>query len=87
MARDLNRWMAETFADDAMVVAAKTIHPGDDVASVIVQALDVLGLRVVKLHCSVGRFAPDDPRLDPLWQHVWHRRIPWWCTRAMPRTA
>ena len=70
MARDLNRWMAETFADDAMVVAGATVHPGDDVASEIAEALDVLGLRVVKLHCSVGRFAPDDPRLDPLWRHV-----------------
>ena len=70
MARDLNRWMAETFADDAMVVAGATVHPGDDVADEIAEALDVLGLRVVKLHCSVGDFTPDDPRLDPLWRRV-----------------
>jgi hypothetical protein len=70
MARDLNRWMAETFADDAMVVAGATVHPGDDVAGEIAEALDVLGLRVVKLHCSVGDFTPDDPRLDPLWRRV-----------------
>ena len=70
MARDLNRWMAETFADDAMVVGGATVHPGDDVASEIAEALDVLGLRVVKLHCSVGAFAPDDPRLEPLWRRV-----------------
>jgi predicted TIM-barrel fold metal-dependent hydrolase len=70
MARDLNRWMAETFADDAMVVGGATVHPADDVAREVAEALDVLGLRIVKLHCSVGAFAPDDPRLDPLWRHV-----------------
>src|SRR5262245_34295444 len=70
MARDLNRWMAETFADDPLVVGGATLHPGDDVAEEVTVALDVLGLRVVKLHCSVGRFSPDDPRLAPLWLHV-----------------
>jgi predicted TIM-barrel fold metal-dependent hydrolase len=70
MARDLNRWMAETFADDAMVEPGATVHPADDVAGEVAEALGELGLRVVKLHCSVGRFAPDDPRLDPLWRHV-----------------
>ncbi len=70
MARDLNRWMAETFADDPLVVAGATVHPGDDVAVEIAEALDVLRLRVVKLHCSVGDFAADDPRLEPLWRRV-----------------
>lgn len=70
MARDLNRWMAETFADDAMVVPGATVHPGDDVAREVAEALDVLRLRIVKLHCSVGAFTPDDPRLEPLWRHV-----------------
>jgi uncharacterized protein len=31
MARDLNRWMVETFADDPLVVRGATLHPGDDV--------------------------------------------------------
>jgi uncharacterized protein len=70
MARDLNRWMAETFADDPLVVGGATLHPGDDVAAEVTEALDVLGLRVVKLHCSVGRFAADDERFDPLWRRV-----------------
>jgi hypothetical protein len=29
-----------------------------------------LGLRVLKLHCSVGDFAADDRRLDPVWEYV-----------------
>ncbi len=70
MASALNRWMAETFADDALVEPGGTVHPGDDVAAVVGEALDDLGLRLLKLHCSVGKFAPDDPRLDPLWRRV-----------------
>jgi len=70
MARDLNRWMAETFTGDPLVVGGATLHPGDDVAAEVAEALDVLGLRLVKLHCSVGAFAADDERLDPLWRRV-----------------
>jgi uncharacterized protein len=36
----------------------------------VTEALDALGLRVVKLHCSVGRFTADDERFDPLWRRV-----------------
>lgn len=66
----LNRWMAETFADDPVVVPAATVHPEDDVPAVLAEAIDVLRLRVFKLHCSVGNHDPDDPRLDPLWRRV-----------------
>jgi hypothetical protein len=70
MASALNRWMAATFADDPVVVAGATVHPGDDVAAVLAEALDDLGLRVLKLHCSVGGFDADDARLDPVWRRV-----------------
>jgi hypothetical protein len=70
MAAALNRWMAEAFADDPAVVAGATVHPGDDVETVVGEALDDLGLRVLKLHCSVGNFDADDPRLDPVWRRV-----------------
>jgi predicted TIM-barrel fold metal-dependent hydrolase len=70
MASALNRWMAETFADDAMVVPGATLHPADDVEAVLREALGTLGLPLVKLHCSVGDFAPDDPRLDTVWRRV-----------------
>jgi hypothetical protein len=53
-----------------MAIAGATVHPDDDVAREVVEALDVLGLRIVKLHCSVGAFAADDLRRDPLWRHV-----------------
>src|SRR5262245_57215522 len=42
MAAALNRWMAEAFADDPVVVAGATVHPGDDVAAVVGEAFDQL---------------------------------------------
>lgn len=68
VARELNRWMAETFADDPVVVPGATVHPGDDVEDVVREAAGSLGLGVFKIHCSVGRFDADDARLDPLWR-------------------
>ena len=70
VAAALNRWMAETYAGDDFVVAGATAHPEDDIRAVVAEALDDLGLRVLKLHCSVAAHRPDDPRLDPLWERV-----------------
>ncbi len=70
IAAPLNRWMAETFASDPLVVPGATVHPGDDVERVVGEAVGELRLPVFKLHCSVGAFAPDDPRLDPLWRRA-----------------
>lgn len=70
MARALNEWMAETFTTDEVVIPGGTLHPGDDVDEEARVALDELGLRLMKLHCSVGDFTADDPRLDPLWRRV-----------------
>ncbi|MGO9830848.1 MAG: amidohydrolase family protein [Myxococcaceae bacterium] len=72
----LNRWMAETFAGDAFVEPGATVHPGDDVRAVVHEALDVLGLRLFKLHCSVGDYALTDERLDPLWRRLSDRGTP-----------
>jgi predicted TIM-barrel fold metal-dependent hydrolase len=70
VAASLNRWMAETFAGDTFVVPGATVHPDDDVARVVAEAHVTLGLRVFKIHCSVGRFSADDRRLDPLWRRA-----------------
>jgi hypothetical protein len=76
VAGPLNRWMAETFAGDPFVVAGATVHPDDDVETVMREAIEHLRLPVFKLHCSVGAFAPDDPRLDILWERVSATRQP-----------
>ena len=70
VAGPLNRWMAETWSGDAMVLPGATVHPDDDVSAIVREAIDGLGLTVFKLHCSVGAFSPEDSRLDPLWERV-----------------
>jgi uncharacterized protein len=69
-ARGLNRWMAETFADDGFVEPGATVHPGDDVRAVVEEALGTFRLRLFKLHCSVGDFSLTDERLEPLWRRL-----------------
>jgi predicted TIM-barrel fold metal-dependent hydrolase len=54
-----------------------TVHPGDEnPVAVLRTAVEDLGLRVVKLHCSVGGYQPDDPRLDPVWEYVSQVAVP-----------
>jgi predicted TIM-barrel fold metal-dependent hydrolase len=70
VASGLNRWMAETWSSDPLVVPGATVHPEDDVAAVVREAARDFGLKLFKIHCSVGAFAADDRRLDPLWTHA-----------------
>jgi predicted TIM-barrel fold metal-dependent hydrolase len=64
MARELNRWVAETAAALPASVGLGTLHPDDpDVDAVATEATDQLGLRGFKFHHSVQRFHVDDPRL------------------------
>jgi len=70
VASGLNRWMSETWRADPFVVPGATVHPDDPVAAVVREADRELGLRVFKIHCSVGAFPADDARLDPLWVHA-----------------
>jgi predicted TIM-barrel fold metal-dependent hydrolase len=59
------------------IVGGATVHPGDDdPGGVVRRAVDELGLRVLKLHCSVGSFDADDRRLDPVWALAAERRVP-----------
>jgi predicted TIM-barrel fold metal-dependent hydrolase len=74
-AAGLNASMADTvtaLADTGMqVIGGATVHPGDDDPAGVVRAgVEELGLRVLKLHCSVGDFRADDARLDPVWAYV-----------------
>jgi predicted TIM-barrel fold metal-dependent hydrolase len=68
VAAAVNAWMAAEVAPIPGAVAAATFHPDDpDLAAMARHAFDDLGLRVAKLHCSVGKFHADDPRLEPVW--------------------
>jgi predicted TIM-barrel fold metal-dependent hydrolase len=69
VAGPLNEWMASDVAGIEGAVAAATFHPDDpDIPELVARAFDGLGLRLAKLHCSVGGFDADDARLAPLWR-------------------
>ena len=81
IASGLNAASAATvqqFADGPLrIIGGATVHPGDDDAAEIVRvAVDDLGLRVLKLHCSVGSFSLDDKRLTPVFTLANDRRLP-----------
>lgn len=69
MGEDLNAAMAGITDGSVVVRPGCTVHPADDrPGEVIERAAEVHGSEVVKLHCSVGSFDPDDERLDPVYE-------------------
>lgn len=77
VAAAVNEWSAREVPPYGGLVAGATFHPDDeDLAGLCRRALGELRLRVVKLHCSVGRFSPADPRLEPLWGEAEQRGVP-----------
>jgi uncharacterized protein len=74
-AAELNKSVASLLAGQRggllRLTGGCTVHPGDDQPlTVLRSAVEDMGLRVLKLHCSVGDFQPDDRRLDPVWGYV-----------------
>lgn len=69
MARELNRFVAEVARAHPEVIPLATVLPGEPNARAILrEAFGKLDLRGVKLHCHVQAFAPDDPRLDEVYE-------------------
>lgn len=79
MAEGVNEAAATTAATPGAVrvVPGASVHPADvHPADVVRRAVELHGARVLKLHCSVGDHAPDDPRLDGVWAVVSELRLP-----------
>ncbi|MEY3691662.1 MAG: hypothetical protein RJB57_1318 [Actinomycetota bacterium] len=81
VAEGLNEASAATaarFTDGTFrVTGGATVHPDDaDPASIVHRAVGTHGLRVLKLHCSVGDFGIDDPRLTPALTAAEEHRMP-----------
>lgn len=81
VAEGLNDASAEVVTASAggpvTVVGGATVHPDDpDPVATVRRAVDELGLRVVKLHCNVGRYECLDARLDGFWAWVSEHRVP-----------
>jgi predicted TIM-barrel fold metal-dependent hydrolase len=68
VAASINAWSATEVRRYPRLIPGATFHPADpDLPELVRRAMVELGLRVVKLHCAVGDFAPSDQRLRPLW--------------------
>ncbi|WP_435334560.1 amidohydrolase family protein [Haloarchaeobius sp. TZWWS8] len=63
MADRLNDWVLEAAGRSEMAIPFATVHPEDDVRSVVRDALNG-GARGLKLQCPVQDAPPDDPRLE-----------------------
>ncbi|TAJ20844.1 MAG: amidohydrolase, partial [Dehalococcoidia bacterium] len=77
VAESLNEWVAAEVTRYAWLVPGSSFHPDDEAFPALVKhAFTDLGLRVVKLHCSVGAYSPADPRLRPLWAAAASEGVP-----------
>lgn len=71
------RTVQEQSGGPVEVIGGATVHPRDEApAAIVKEAFEEHGLRVLKLHCSVGNFSPDDPALNSVWELVSLRRVP-----------
>jgi predicted TIM-barrel fold metal-dependent hydrolase len=69
--------VAEQRGGAVRLVGGCTVHPADDAPLTLLRrAVEDLGLRVLKLHCSVGEFTADDRRLDPVWEYASAMALP-----------
>ncbi len=60
--RSLNRYLAQLAAAESAIIGVGTVLPGEpDARAIVKEAIDVHGLRGIKLHCHVQRVAIDDP--------------------------
>lgn len=77
MARALNAYVAELVRTEPRVIGLGTVLPGEPEAESIVDEAFGLGLAGLKLHCHVQCFAPDDPRLVPIFERAvsWGRPV------------
>ena len=77
MAESLNRFMADLARRRPEVIGCGTVLPGEPNArGIVARALGDLGLRGIKIHCHVQCVAPDDPRLDPVYEEATRARRP-----------
>jgi predicted TIM-barrel fold metal-dependent hydrolase len=67
IAAGLNDWVLEAAAESGRCIPFATVHPEDDVATVVGEAFEA-GARGLKFQCPVQEVAPDDPRLDPAYE-------------------
>lgn len=71
IAREINRWLWDTGKRLPDGIPLGTVHPGDDdPLGIVEEALMTYGFRGLKIHIPVQRFAPDDPRMLPIYARL-----------------
>lgn len=75
MAAWLNDWNAEFAARVPDAIQCGTFYPEPGVVDQVRRAL-ARGARLFKVHVQVGRFPPDDPRLEPVWELLAEAGVP-----------
>ena len=72
----LNDFTLQIARDHPEVVPCCTVYPGEDGAGQILDQALGGPFRGVKIHCHVMKIAPDDPRMDAVWQASARHRKP-----------
>jgi uncharacterized protein len=76
IARSMNAFMGALCKDEPFLTGTATVCPGEPEAGAILREGFALGLRGAKLHCHVQSFAPDDPRLDEVYDACASANVP-----------
>jgi uncharacterized protein len=64
-ASTINEWAVSVASD--RIIAFGAMHPDLDDPATELARMHALGLRGFKMHSEYQAFAPDEPRLDPIW--------------------
>lgn len=76
MAQSLNEYVLGIARRRPGVIPTATVYPGEPGAREILRRAFGEGARGVKLHCHVQRMAPDDERLDEVYEEATRARVP-----------
>lgn len=74
MARPLNAFVTELAKNHPQIIPFGTVLPGEpDALQIVEESLDRFGHVGLKLHSHVQKFAPDDPKVFPIYEALLER--------------
>ncbi|MCO5165285.1 MAG: amidohydrolase [Planctomycetes bacterium] len=76
IAADLNRYVLDLARRFPQVIPTATVFPGERGARDLLRRALGEGARGVKIHCHVQKIAPDDPRLDEVFEEAAAAAVP-----------
>lgn len=76
IAADLNRYVLDLARRFPQVIPTATVFPGERGARDLLRRAFGEGARGVKIHCHVQKIAPDDPRLDEVFEEAAAAGVP-----------